>query len=331
MGHLQLAQGFVTSVGFTGVSPICAVGKILFLIRQSCFLPPRPAKTCHFELRHPYFPSEEKNQEGTNLRPHQWEPGLIEIVMRIQSQTNRQMGKMQSHWCDREIYASKGADPVLINVTRSLYPNCNGLGIRLEDSISVLLQYAGCERVVCGIAMWNSFSSGFARCCMRHLCKASGKYLLLSLGLVLRGARLWRSQVWGSGLAVWLLQRLLNRQQHLHHEDIKNAGLNKDSSAVREWCWLSPPQSRWEASLVYVQSEEADGWVRKICRQTWLCSWILPWKNLGENWDEVWRAEPGLKVGTPLGMVLNRKGHQGSNRRGVSPALHVNEDRVNKG
>lgn len=47
--------------------------------------------------------------------------------------------------------------------------------------------------------------------------------------------------------------------------------------------------------------------------------------------DKVWRAEPGLKVGTPLGTVLNRKGHQGSSRRRASPALHVNEDRVNKG
>lgn len=139
MGHLQLAQVFVSSVGFTGVTPMYAIGKILLLIRQSCFLPSRPAKTCHFELRHPYFPSEEKNQEGTNLQPHQWESGLIEIVMRIQSQTNRQMGKMQSHRCGREIYASKGADPVLINVTTSLYPNCNGLGIGLEDSISVWL------------------------------------------------------------------------------------------------------------------------------------------------------------------------------------------------
>lgn len=179
--------------------------------------------------------------------------------------------------------------------------------------------------------MWNSFSLGFAHCCMRHLCKASGKHLLLSLGSTLRGARLWRSQVWGSGLAVWLLQCLLNHQQHLHHEDIKNPGLNKDSSAAEERCWLSPPQSCWEASLVYVQSEEADGWVWKICRQTWLCSWIVPWKSQRENRDKVWRAEPGLKVGTPLGMVLNRKGHQGSNRRWVSPALHVNEDRVNKG
>lgn len=42
---------------------------------------------------------------------------------------------MQSPQCNKEIYADKGADPALINVTTSLYPNCNGLWIRLEDSI----------------------------------------------------------------------------------------------------------------------------------------------------------------------------------------------------
>lgn len=147
VGRLQLAQVSVTSAGFTGVTPICVVAKILLLMRQSCFLPPpdlpKPATLNSDTL---IFLQEERGkiQEGTNLRPHQWEPGLIEIVMRIQSQTNRQVGKTQSHRCDREIFASKGADLVLINVTRSLYPNCNGLGIRLEDSISVLLQYAGC-------------------------------------------------------------------------------------------------------------------------------------------------------------------------------------------
>lgn len=51
-------------------------------------------------------------------------------------------GKMQSPQRSREIYADKGADPVLINVTTSLYPNCNGLCIRLEDSVLVLLQCA---------------------------------------------------------------------------------------------------------------------------------------------------------------------------------------------
>lgn len=40
-----------------------------------------------------------------------------------------------------------------------------------------------------------------------------------------------------------------------------------------------------------------------------------PGRKQGENRDKVWRAEPGLQVGTPLGTVLNRKGHQGSNRR----------------
>lgn len=54
-------------------------------------------------------------------------------------------GKMQSHQRNREIYGDKGADPVLINVTTSLYLNCNGLGIGLEDSIIlVLLQYVNC-------------------------------------------------------------------------------------------------------------------------------------------------------------------------------------------
>lgn len=52
---------------------------------------------------------------------------------------------MQSHQRNREIYGDKGADPVLINVTTSLYLNCNGLGIGLEDSIIlVLLQYVNC-------------------------------------------------------------------------------------------------------------------------------------------------------------------------------------------
>jgi len=52
--------------------------------------------------------------------------------------------------------------------------------------------------------------------------------------------------------------------------------------------------------------------------------------SVGEMENKVWRAEPGLEVGTFSGRVLNRKGHQGSNRRRASPALHVNEHRVNK-
>jgi len=92
-------------------------------------------------------------------------------------------GKMQSHQGDREVYANQGADPVLINVTPGLYPNCNGLWSRLEDSILALLQCANCSWVACGIAM------------QKTLCKANGRYLLLSSGLVFRGAKQRRSQV----------------------------------------------------------------------------------------------------------------------------------------
>lgn len=62
-------------------------------------------------------------------------------------------GKAQSHQRQREIYAGNGADPALVNVIASLYPNRNGLWIRLEDSVFLLLQYANCWRAACGIAM----------------------------------------------------------------------------------------------------------------------------------------------------------------------------------
>lgn len=65
---------------------------------------------------------------------------------------------MQSHQCKREICADKGADPVLINVAASLYPNCNGLWIGLEDGVSVSLQYADGSRAARGIAMQKALS-----------------------------------------------------------------------------------------------------------------------------------------------------------------------------
>lgn len=92
-------------------TPIYAVGKILLLMRQSCFLsPPDLPKPATLNSDTLIFLQEERGkiQEGTNLRPHQWEPGLIEIVMRIQSQTNRQVGKTQSHRCDRDLCQQRG-------------------------------------------------------------------------------------------------------------------------------------------------------------------------------------------------------------------------------
>lgn len=71
--------------------------KKLFGLAGLSFAPstPCPFLCMVFELRGPYFPLGGKGGkwEGINLRPHQWENGLIEIVMRTQSQTNKQMGK----------------------------------------------------------------------------------------------------------------------------------------------------------------------------------------------------------------------------------------------